>query len=145
MPAHPQPVRTRGLTHIALAVSDPKRSAAFYQRVFGTQTVYEEHEFVQVQTPGSSDVIVFQRDTRSAGKTGGVLHFGFRLVDAADIELAATAVAAAGGQIRRRGEFTPGEPYLYFTDPDGYEVEVWYEPPTPFDPPRANEALQTSS
>src|SRR5438128_1688326 len=27
------------------------------------------------------------------------------------------------------GEFCHGEPYLFFRDPDGYEVEVWYEPP----------------
>ena len=29
----------------------------------------------------------------------------------------------------------PGEPYVFFTDPDGYEVEIWYELPTPVDPP----------
>jgi hypothetical protein len=23
----------------------------------------------------------------------------------------------------------PGEPYVFFEDPDGYEVEVWYELP----------------
>jgi hypothetical protein len=28
-----------------------------------------------------------------------------------------------------------GEPYLFCTDPDGYEVEIWYELPTPVDPP----------
>jgi len=33
------------------------------------------------------------------------------------------------------GEFCHGEPYLFFRDPDGYEAEVWYEPPTPVDPP----------
>ena len=30
-----------------------------------------------------------------------------------------------------QGEFCHGKPYLFFRDPDGYEVEVWYEPPTP--------------
>jgi len=33
------------------------------------------------------------------------------------------------------GEFCPGAPYLFFSDPDGYEVEIWYELPTPVDPP----------
>ena len=33
------------------------------------------------------------------------------------------------------GEFVPGEPYVFFSDPDGYEVEIWYELPTPVDPP----------
>ena len=28
---------------------------------------------------------------------------------------------------------TQGEPYLFATDPDGYEVEIWYEIPTAVD------------
>ena len=45
------------------------------------------------------------------------------------------AVERAGGTILRRGEFCPGEPYVFFHDLDGYEVEIWYELPTPVDPP----------
>ena len=26
------------------------------------------------------------------------------------------------------------EPFLFGTDPDGYELEIWYELPTPVDP-----------
>jgi hypothetical protein len=63
-----------------------------------------------------------------------VAHFGFRLTDPADIEAAAAAVTEAGGKIREKGEFVPGEPYLFFRDPDGYEVEVWFEIPTAVDP-----------
>ena len=44
-------------------------------------------------------------------------------------------VERAGGTIVSRGEFCPGEPYLFATDPDGYEVEIWYETPTAADPP----------
>jgi hypothetical protein len=33
-----------------------------------------------------------------------------------------------------QGEFCPGEPYVFFEDLDGYEVEIWYELPTPLDP-----------
>jgi hypothetical protein len=43
-------------------------------------------------------------------------------------------VERAGGTILRRGEFCPGEPYVFFHDLDGYEVEIWYEIPTPVDP-----------
>jgi predicted enzyme related to lactoylglutathione lyase len=52
-----------------------------------------------------------------------------------DIRAAARAVAGAGGTVKDRGEFVPGEPYLFATDPDGYEIEIWYERPTPVDPP----------
>ncbi len=33
-----------------------------------------------------------------------------------------------------QGEFCPGEPYVFFRDLDGYEVEIWHEIPTPVDP-----------
>ena len=40
----------------------------------------------------------------------------------------------AGGEILDKGEFCPGEPYLFFKDLDGYEVEIAFELPTPVDP-----------
>jgi catechol 2,3-dioxygenase-like lactoylglutathione lyase family enzyme len=130
----PMPVKTHGLTHVALAVSDPKRSLRFYQAVLGVVPVYEQGDFVQAQTPGSRDVLVFEKDARAAGKRGGIAHFGFRLQRPEDITRAVEAVKAAGGKIREHGEFVPGEPYVFFFDPDGYEVEIWYEIPTPIDP-----------
>jgi catechol 2,3-dioxygenase-like lactoylglutathione lyase family enzyme len=127
-------VRTFGLTHLALAVRDAERTARFYTDVFGSAVVYRGQGFVQIQTPGSRDVIVFEERPDIAGTPGGVLHFGFRLVDPADIELAVLQVQQAGGTIESRGEFVPGEPYLFAKDPDGYEFEIWFELPTSYDP-----------
>ena len=129
-------VRTYGLTHIALSVREPRRSLEFYRAVLGVVAVHEDDAFIQAQTPGSRDVIVFERGERAAGRKGGVAHFGFRLRRAADIEHARRAIRAAGGTITDTGEFVPGEPYVFFSDPDGYEVEIWYEIPTPVDPRR---------
>jgi catechol 2,3-dioxygenase-like lactoylglutathione lyase family enzyme len=131
------PVRTHGLTHVALAVRDPQLSLRFYQQVLGVVPVYQDEHFVQAQTPGSRDVLVFERQPRHAGQAGGIVHFGFRLMRAADIEHARAAIRAAGGDIEESGEFVPGEPYVFFRDPDGYRVEIWYELPTPVDPPPA--------
>ena len=65
------PVRTYGLTHIALAVRDPERSLAFYAAVLGVVLVYRDPGFIQAQTPGARDVIVFERGARRAGNPAG--------------------------------------------------------------------------
>lgn len=127
-------IRTRGLTHIALAVQDTERAFAFYRDVLGVVEVYRGDGFIQAQTPGTWDILVFEEDAERAGRPGGVIHFGFRLLRPGDIDGVAKAVETAGGTVKERGEFVAGEPYVFFTDPDGYEVEVWYELPTPIDP-----------
>jgi catechol 2,3-dioxygenase-like lactoylglutathione lyase family enzyme len=121
-------VKTHGLTHIALAVQDAQRSSHFYQQVFGMVETYRGDGWAQVETPGAHDALVFTESEPHSGQPGGIQHFGFRLTDPADIDEAVKAVEEAGGSVRSRGEFCPGEPYVFFSDPDGYEVEIWYEP-----------------
>ncbi len=129
-------VKTYGLTHVALAVRDPQRSLAFYEAVLGVVCVWRSDDFIQAQTPGSRDVLVFERAPKQAGKRGGVAHFGFRLTKPSEIAAAVQAVRDAGGTVTDQGEFVPGEPYLFARDPDGYEFEIWYEIPTKVDPPK---------
>jgi len=43
------PVKTPGLTHLALAVRDPRRSLSFYEAVLGVMPVYEQTDVVQGQ------------------------------------------------------------------------------------------------
>lgn len=131
-------VKTFGLTHIALAVRDVERASRFYQTVLGAVEVYRRDTFAQLQTPGTRDVLVLEHAPERAGMVGGVAHFGFRLQSGGDIGAAIAAVEAAGGRIRESGEFVPGEPYLFAIDPDGYEFEIWYELPTPVDPPEVS-------
>ncbi len=119
-------IKTYGLTHIAITVQDIHRSSEFYENVFGTKKMYVSDEFIQLQTPHHHDIIVLQKG-KVEPNTGGVRHFGFRLIDPVDINLVVAEIEKAGGKIKESGEFSPGEPYVFFYDPDGYEIEVWYE------------------
>ena len=120
--------RTYGLTHLAIAVKDVKRTLAFYQQVFDMQVMYNQDGFIQLTTPGCNDILVFEEQTdKPIGETGGIVHFGFRLKDAADIDEVVNKVIAAGGTIIDKGGFVAGSPYVFFRDLDGYEIEVWYE------------------
>jgi catechol 2,3-dioxygenase-like lactoylglutathione lyase family enzyme len=124
-------IKTHGLSHIALSVADPERSLAFYRAVFGVREYFRDERTIQALGPGRYDVIAFER-RRSGGHTtiGGIIHFGFRLMRPEDIDAAIAAVTAAGGAITSRGEFGPGLPYAFVRDPDGHEIELWFEPGT---------------
>ena len=120
--------KTYGLTHLAIAVNDIERTLKFYSQVFDMQTMYHETGVLQLTTPGSNDILVFEeKKDRPIGETGGIAHFGFRLKNPADIDEILNRVVIAGGIIIDKGEFVPGSPYIFFKDPDGYEVEVWFE------------------
>jgi catechol 2,3-dioxygenase-like lactoylglutathione lyase family enzyme len=120
-------IKTHGLSHVALSVVDPERSLAFYRAVFGVREYFRDASTVQVTGPGEYDVIAFEKRPANAGIAGGIIHFGFRLTRPEDIDAAVAAVTVAGGTITSRGEFGPGLPYAFVRDPDGYEIEIWYE------------------
>ena len=67
-------------------------------------------------------------------ETYGLTHIGLAVADPqrsldfyARVDQAVDEVLQAGGKLLRRGEFVPGLPYAYVEDPDGYEIEIWYE------------------
>ncbi|HKC23352.1 MAG TPA: VOC family protein [Thermoanaerobaculia bacterium] len=120
-------VKTYGLTHIALTVKDKERAFAFYRDVFGAVEVFRDEGSIQASTPGAKDVLAFEEGVGEIGTSGGIAHFGFRLVSPRDIDAAVREAKRAGGRLLRRGEFSPGFPFAYVADPDGYEIEIWYE------------------
>ena len=123
-------IRTRGLTHIALKVADIQRSIAFYTALLDARVLYENAGTAEIGIAGAHDVITLEL---AAGRDSAPLgtHFGFRLVEPVSTEILAQAVITAGGTVVETGEFGPGQPYIFATDPDGYEVELWFEPVNP--------------
>lgn len=131
-------IPTHGLTHLSLSVADPERSLRLYTQVFGVKESARDAKSILAHGPWPHDVLAFELNPNRAGAKGGIGHFGFRLKDPADIDAAVQEVERAGGKLLKRGEFAPGCPFawaspsarrseLHVTDPDGYQIEIWYE------------------
>lgn len=120
--------KTYGLTHFAIKVKNVDRTIEFYKKIFDVEVMHQSPGWVQVKTPGTNDILVFEQSrSSSVGKSGGIVHFGFRLRHPDHITEMVDRVKAAGAKIKEQGEFVPGSPYVFFYDPDGYELEIWYE------------------
>ncbi len=83
-------------------------------------------KMVFLNTPDSRDILTLQQvaPEEPVGSGGGISHFGFGLQDRDELDTAVQEVIAAGGTLVDRGEHAPGAPYAYFTDPDGYVIEL---------------------
>jgi catechol 2,3-dioxygenase-like lactoylglutathione lyase family enzyme len=133
-----KPVATYGLTHVALAVADPQRSFRFYRDLLGAKLLADlegredddlsDRDWIEFGVPGAQDVITLKRAEQPVtGETGDLVHFGFRLVSEEDPDAVAKVVERAGGTLLGAGRFTNGGPYVFAKDPDGYEIELWFE------------------
>lgn len=108
-------IRTIGLAHINLNVSDIERSVRFYRDLFGLEVLmdYEgpmgEHprgRQVALSTPGANDVLALSAIPGVAISAGGMSHFGFTLVSNDDIDDAVLQVLAAGGKAHQAHDIT---------------------------------------
>jgi catechol 2,3-dioxygenase-like lactoylglutathione lyase family enzyme len=43
------------------------------------------------------------------------------------VALAVRDLERSVGRVKKTGDFVPGEPYVFAADPDGHEIEIWYE------------------
>lgn len=119
-------IRTQGLTHVHLIVSDLERSLRFYEQVFGMEEQFRDGpSMVFLRTPGAADSITLnEQPGASRIGSGGVDHIGFRLADDQNLDDAIREVEIAGGRLVERGEHQPDVPYAYVADPDGYLIEL---------------------
>jgi catechol 2,3-dioxygenase-like lactoylglutathione lyase family enzyme len=126
-------MNTYGLSHIQLTVRDVNKSRRFYSELFKMDIVNSDDDFAILRSPGTKEIITLYSNPKrldQAGKMGGIRHFGFRLREPHNIEAIVKQVADLGGspgQHGLRGENNE-EPYAIFNDPDGYEVEIFFQP-----------------
>ncbi len=111
-----------GLDHVAIAVDDVQRSAAWYMDVLGFERMHEGEwggipTFVGI---GETGLALFPRQ-RKAGPDQGILHVAFRAT--------AAMFLSAQAELKSRGISFHFDDHgsshsIYFRDPDGHKLEL---------------------
>lgn len=124
-------LQIRGVHHIVLTVSNPSRSAEFYERILGVKSD-SGNETVQC-IPCGSFLLCLQRPPRQGFPNDrfdenrlGLDHVGFSVVSKRDLEvllhvLEELNVSTAGIEFDPDGK---GD-YVCFRDPDNIQVEFY--------------------
>lgn len=118
-------IKTGGLCHIAIDVTDPERSAKFYTGMLNLEVAVRREKYLQLKTPGGNDsFFLFKADGPVNLKAGGLthMHFGFR-IDESNFDRAMEYIKKNGIKIHPNPARGPGR-YVYIEDPDGYVIQL---------------------
>ena len=114
-------VRTAGFDHIHLGVTDVDVALAFYRVAFGAEEAFRVGAQLVFVRLGGGEVVGL--DGRPHAERAAN-HFGLKLAQGEDLDLAAETIVSAGGSVLERGEHEAGSPYAYVADPDGNVIEL---------------------
>ena len=118
------PVRTQGLDHVALSVSDQEASERFYRDVLGLERVYADvwGNVPVMMVADGSGVALFKAKPGPEGTPAiRILHIAFR-VDRASFEAAQAALAELGIPFHFQDHDVSHS--IYFDDLDGHQLEL---------------------
>ncbi len=113
-------LRTTGIDHLVLYVSDIGRSKKFYLDVLGMSVAHESpgHLFLAC---GGQGFALFEPGDGAASDTGGDLNHVAFSVDAGTYEEIKGHLEAHGLEVTgRRGD----DRCIYFCDPDGHRLQL---------------------
>jgi len=117
-------IKTRGMTHIALPVKDPERSARFYSSLFNMEVLSCSADTAFLKTVGSGDLIAFGRSDARVGSSRDTMHFGF-VIDPEQFDAAVRTIEERSiKKVSEPGKRNIGR-YIFIEDPDGYAVEIF--------------------
>ncbi len=122
---------TLGMRHAVLWVSDPDRSAEFYQKALGLEPKMQLEGAVFLSSPNSGtdhDLGLFRADGPANGdRSIGLYHIAWEVETLTELAEAKERLAAMGALV---GENNHGvSRSLYCQDPDGIEFEIMWELP----------------
>ncbi|HTT93587.1 MAG TPA: VOC family protein [Solirubrobacterales bacterium] len=112
------------LNHVALTVADRGRSAAFYGEHFGLTERIMDNEHLLILGAADGSELALSDAESVPPELPRTNHFGFRVVDEAEVRAARERFRAAGlteTEWQDDGRFVR----VQILDPDGYRVEVY--------------------
>lgn len=119
-------IRTKGVAHFTIPVSDTVRSMEFYTEILGMTPIQVNHERGMVFLDTGGDCVILAKSAAKIDPQEHDLHHAF-IVDADAYEDAKAWLAEKGVEViweeDRQGGAVNG-PRAYFHDPDGNVLEI---------------------
>ena len=116
------PIRLSGLGHLNLKVSNVKRSSQFYREVLGMEEMLSDLPR-RVFLRAGEDILTIEKTARGICSSG--FHFGFIMESEEEVSRWADFLRHRGVLIDEKVVEGSGRS-IYFSDPDGYTVEIFY-------------------
>ena len=133
------PINLDRIGHCAVRVRDIERSKNFYLNVLGLQFMEQDpdHGGCFMSLPGDGHTIdispVQDADTAAgpvqANNAVGVVHIAFKVASYQALKDAYDTLIEHGVEVNRMMDHV-SQRSIYFTDPDGNGLEIYYEYPT---------------
>ena len=119
-------IRTRGVAHFTIPVTDTVRSMEFYTDILGMTPVQVNHDHGMVFLDTGGDCVILARSRAKIDPTDHDLHHAF-IVEADEYDDAVRSLEEKGVKViwqeDRQGGAVNG-PRAYFHDPDGNVLEI---------------------
>lgn len=122
-------IETRGVVHFTIAVSDPERSAAFYEDILGLKVIQKIPRVGMIFLSCGDDYVILARSKTKVDPNPGnefLVHHAFRIdvgsYDDAIAHLKANRIGIIFEEDRRDGLFIGRQ--AYFHDPDRNVIEI---------------------
>ncbi len=116
-------IKTTGIDHVVLWVSDLERSKRFYVDLLGMK-VHHESDWQSFLWSGEQQVALFAQRDGSPVKTGAELNHMALRMEPTSYEDVKARLEQEGIEVSGRA----GDPScVYFSDPDGHRLQLLYK------------------